>query len=235
MKKTLKYIGSFLFVATISVNVFSQKSAFIPSGIRLGTDVALLGASALNPNKYLLEINSDFDIYKFYFTADYGIGNWEFEKPEYRYSNSGSYIRLGLDYDFLYDDPDGNSIFVGLKYAFSNFEENFSYDIIDPYFGNYTKDIWGNKLNANWVEAVVGLKVRVWKGLYMGWIGRLKFAKSISSSNSSFNNFWIPGFGKGENDSAWGFGYQVTYQIQFWEKPIIKRKAKKEEEITPTD
>ena len=123
MKKIFKYIGSLLLATMLIYNSEAQTSVFVPSGLRLGTDLGLLGASALNENKNLYEINTDFDIYKFFLTADYGRGNWEFENTGYRYDNRGNYYRIGIDYNLIFDDPDRNIMFVGLRYAMSSYNE----------------------------------------------------------------------------------------------------------------
>lgn len=227
MKRIFKYTGSLLCIILAISAASAQENQWLPSGLRIGTDIGLAGASLINKDKSLLEINADLDVYKFLITADYGLGSWEFDNTNFSYKNTGHYMKFGIDYNFIFDDPDRHIMHIGLRYAFSNYKENFSYDVIDPIFGNYSEDISSIDLHSGWAEAVLGIKIRIWKELYMGWIGRMKFAKGTSSSGSSFSNYWIPGFGKGKNDSAWGFGYQVSYRIPFRDKPIIQRKEKK--------
>ena len=70
--------------------------------------------------------------------------------------------------------------------------------------------------------------VKVWKQLFLGWAGRIKFARKVKSVNSSFDTYYIPGYGKAEYDSRWGFNFQIFYRIPFREKPPYKPKKIKE-------
>lgn len=221
MKKILKYIISIIFLAACFSSSQAQKGTILPSYFMVGTDVAYIGMSIFNPERSQIEINTTLDIYKFLLSVDYGVSEWNLEKPYYTYMNKGNYLRVGIDYDLLSRDPDKNIFYVGLKYARSNFDEDFSYTVNDPIYYSYEDRSENTDVSSGWIEANIGMKVRVWKGLYLGWVGRFKFVKSINYPPSSFENFWIPGYGKGENDSQWGFGYQILYSIPFREKTCL--------------
>lgn len=229
MKRILKYIINISFLLTCYHTSQAQKGTFSPSYLMVGTDIAYVGMSIFNPERSQFEINTSLDIYKFLLSIDYGVAEWNMQEPNFTYLNEGNYYRIGLDYNLLAKDPDQNIFYVGLKYAHSNFNEDFSYEVSDPIYYNYENSISNTDIVGSWFEANIGMKVKVWKGLYLGWVGRFKFAKSVNYPVSSFENFWIPGYGKGENDSQWGFGYQVLYRIPFREKPPYKSKKVKEE------
>jgi hypothetical protein len=213
---------------------FAQKGTVLPSGVRIGTDLGFIGVSIFDPEKQQFEISTDIDIYKFFLTADYGQASWKMSQTDFSYDNTGSYIKVGFDYNLLARDPDLNVIFFGMKYANSRFNENFRYSIIDPVYYDYERDINKSNMGANWIEANFGMKVRVWKQLYLGWAGRIKFAKKLQSHDSSFGTYYIPGYGKAENDSQWGFNYQIFYRIPFREKPPFRPK-KVVKEVEPKE
>ena len=48
-------------------------------------------------------------------------------------------------------------------------------------------------------------------------------------SSPSFETYFIPGYGKAEGDSRWGFNYQIFYRIPFRDKPPYKPKKVKEQ------
>ena len=240
MKKILKYSFSILFVLICAVSVLAQKGTVMPSAVRIGTDLGFIGVSLFDPDKKAFEINADVDLYKFFITADYGMASWEFSRENFAYDNSGSYFKAGIDYNLLARDPDLNVIYFGLKYAHSSFDENFNYSMTDPFFYDYAEQISKPGMSANWYEANFGMKIRVWKDLYLGWAGRIKFAKKVSANDTSFDTYYIPGYGLADSDSRWGFNYQIFYRIPFREKPPykpkkVKEKVERDEETRPID
>lgn len=195
-----------------------QGNKYLPSQLKIGTDLSYIGASLLSEDKTQYEFNVDIDFNRFLVTGDYGSGSWLINEPDYDYENSGSYFRAGIDFNFLNPSPANNALYIGARYASATFTENFTFRVDDPVFGSYTKDFNDIDRSGSWFEFVTGMKVRVWKGLFLGWTGRLKFASSVSSEPSSFSTFWMPNFGKTEKDSHWGLNYQIFYQIPLFKK-----------------
>jgi hypothetical protein len=232
MKKILKYFFSVSFLVITTVSIHAQKGTVMPSAVRIGTDLGFLGVSIFDPDKQLFEIVADIDVYKLFLTADYGMSTWKINQNNFKYDNNGSYFKVGIDYNLSARDPDLNVIYFGMKYANSSFSEKFNYSISDPFYYDYSEDISKSNLSAYWIEANFGMKVKVWKQLYLGWAGRIKFAKKVKSNNSSFDTYFIPGYGKAEYDSRWGFNYQIFYRIPFREKPPYKPKKIRENKKT---
>ena len=232
MTKTLKYICNALLLIAMSPSVQAQKGTVMPSAVRLGTDLGYIGVSLFDPEKRLFEISADLDVYKFFLTADYGTASWSFSQEDFEYDNSGSYFKAGVDYNLLARDPELNVIYFGVKYATSHFNESLNYSVADPWYYDYSKHTNKSDVGASWIEANFGMKVRVWKQLYLGWAGRIKFARKIRADGSALNTYYIPGYGNAESESRWGFNYQIFYRIPFREKPPYKPKKIKEEKVT---
>jgi hypothetical protein len=218
MNLILKYILSIAIIFSTLQSVFAQRNKFLPSQFKVGTDLSYLGISLLSKERSQFEINSDIDFHRFLIAGDYGYASWKITESDYEYRNSGTYFRIGLDYNFIKPALDQNAIYIGLKYAGTQFNENFTFEFEDPFYGDYSKDIQDIKRTGRWFEFAVGMKIRIWKGLFLGWTGRFKFAPSISSSPSTFTNFWIPGYGKTNKDSRWGLNYQIFYSL-----PLLKK------------
>ena len=227
MKRISRYIFSLALLLLVPIILKAQKGTVLPSAVRIGTDLGYLGVSIFDPEKKTFEINTDIDFYKFFITADYGMASWSFSKPDYDYSNSGSYFKIGLDYNFLARDPDLNVIYFGAKYANSRFKETFDYSVSDPLYYDYVNNINKTDMSAYWIEANFGMKIRVWKQLYLGWVGRIKFARKIQSGGYSMATYYIPGYGKAAEDTRWGFNYQIMYRIPYREKPPYRPKKVK--------
>jgi hypothetical protein len=224
MRKILRYFFNTIFLLGVSLSVHAQKGTILPSAVRVGTDLGYMGVSLFDPEKQQFEFSTDIDLYKFLLTADYGTGNWTFLHDNYDYNSSGSYFKAGVDYNLLARDPELNVIYFGVKYAKGHFSERLNYEIVDPWYYNYSKTEDKNDIKANWIEANFGMKVRVWKQLYLGWAGRIKLAKHVNADGSSLSTYYIPGYGKAESDSRWGFNYQIFYRIPFRKKPPYRPK-----------
>jgi len=221
MRQILKYIINIIALFIFVQPTFGQIEKWIPSQIKVGGDLSYLGVNLISKEKNQFELTADIDVNRFFITGDYGFAEWKFTDEDYAYNNSGIYFRAGIDYNFIKIDEDNNTIYIGFRYASSQFNENFEYAIIDPIYGNYTENIQVTGRNGRWFEGVVGMKIQVWKGLFLGWTARFKFAKKISSPPATFNNFWIPGYGKSSRESVWGLNYQIFYRIPLRKKKII--------------
>jgi len=103
----------------------------------------------------------------------------------YNFTTSGSYIKLGLDYN-TYANWYGeqNSIYIGGRYAFSTFSQtlnNFQFFDRNRYWNpdgfvegsNEAREI--SNLTASWLEFVFGIKVELLANIYIGSSIRLGF------------------------------------------------------------
>lgn len=187
----------------------------IPTGIRLGTDLIMIGTTAFSSNFSGWEVNADVDFGRYYLAADYG--SWAREQTMRNgfYSTDGNYFRVGADVNFLLKDPDRNMVFFGLRYGHSNYLEEVTYTDSASYFPRYDATE-SNNATASWLELVGGLKVKIWKGFWMGYTARMKMLPSVGG-DKNFETYEIPGYGLTFRNVYWGFNYQV-----FWRIPIKK-------------
>ena len=227
MTTILKYIISIISILAFSIHFVMAQSVILPSAVRIGTDVSKLGIWALNPERQQYEINADIDVYKYFLTCDYG--GWKTNIPggDFDYHMNGNYFRAGIDYNFIYSDKDNHVIFFGLRYALASYDETLNYNISDPYYGSSSGLLTKPGGKAHWIEMVTGLKAHIWKGLYMGWSGRMQFGLSTKSAGD-FNSYEIPGFGKSSGGtSSWELNYNIYYRFEFRKKPRIQPKPEK--------
>ena len=140
----LKYIiSSFLFLGFLPG--FSQSKPIDlqpkdtvahtdPYGIRVGIDLSRLLISTLNDDYTGLELLGDYRLTnKLYVATE--LGNEKNTKQEdlYNFTTSGSYVKLGVDYN-TYGNWYGmnNAIHVGGRYAMSSFSKTLNnYKILD--------------------------------------------------------------------------------------------------------
>lgn len=201
------------------------KEYFIPTGLRIGTDLitAIKGTRSNTFDGW--ELNGDVDFYRYYLTFDYG--QWskiEILKNGW-YNNDGNYWRLGADVSFLKKDPDRNMFFLGLRYAHSSFSDSISYTFADTNFGVIQKNLVNDNLTASWFEITSGLRVKIWKFFWMGYTARLKLSPKIHGEGE-LKSFDIPGYGRAGTKNYWGFNYQLFFRIPIKKqlKPFIQPK-----------
>jgi hypothetical protein len=191
-----------------------------PTGIRFGTDLIALIKSNTQKNFSGWEINADVDLSNYYLVLD--VGNWsrDLSLPNGEYKNGGSYYRIGVDINFLQKDPEKNMFFVGFRYGHSSFHESLSYQVVEPIYGtlNFTNN--NPSVSGGWAEITTGLRVKVWKGFWMGYTARMKVASSTSGATPNMAPYDMPGYGPIQQAPWWGFNYQV-----FWRFPIRKEKS----------
>ena len=210
-------------------------------GLRVGVDLSRPLRSFLNDDYTGLELIGDFRITnKLYLAAE--LGNEEFTQFEelgnennpaiteiYNYTTSGSYIKLGVEWN-TYENWYGmnNTIFIGGRYAFSTFSQNLNQNNIytgnrywnpDAFAAGTTGPAEFSGLNASWLEFLFGLKAELFANIYMGASVRLGFLISNKESEI-FPNLWIPGFNKVTEGSNFGvgFNYSISYFLPLYKK-----------------
>ena len=163
-----------------------------------------------------------------YLAGEYGIVDRIIEDENINFNSSGSFLRIGFNYN-MFENWVGmdNSIYLGLRYATSNFSNkiiNYTVRNQDSYFSNLVENdfqtIEYSGLSGNWIEIVAGLKVETFKNIYLGFSLRLN--KLLSDSEpDNFDTLFIPGFNKVTDDNTFGsgFNYTLTYSI-----PLRKKK-----------
>jgi hypothetical protein len=234
MKKTLKYIFSYCVISLLIVSAHSQTTRI--KGLRIGYDVSRLSLYYFEPERTSFEVSADIETSRnLYPTFEYG--QEEFNKTgnlqnsNYNYKSKGYYYRLGLDYNFLKAKESNkyDMLFLGLRYGTSLMNQvanNIS--VLGGYWGDYTGgEVPKSTLKAYWIEAVLGLRTELFKNFFMGWSvrGRVILKKS---NDPYMDPFFIPGFGKGNKWSGFGFNYSLYYRIPIWKEKQKPENTKKE-------
>jgi hypothetical protein len=249
MRSTIKYFISLALLVVVGVVCLAQnkpqdtaraktpskkpvkpKKDFTPTGIRIGTDVIDLIKTNTGKTFQGWEVNGDLGLANYYLAAD--IGSWSKNIPlaqgaSYNnggsYSNGGNYYRLGVDVNLLGKDPDRNMLFFGLRYGKSKFHESIIYRD-SSVFGVTNRNLTSADVNGSWVELTSGLRVKIWKGLWMGYTARMKMGPNTKGGNPAISPYDMPGYGLVSNKPWWGFNYQVFWKFAWKkEKPIPKK------------
>ncbi len=249
---TLKSIFSFLFLVAgflvqaqeVTVDTVNVRNKYLPTGLRIGTDVITLVKSNRSSQFTGWEVNADMDINRYYLAVDYG--KWSVSQPittgqrftggpytTGQYDNSGSYFRFGVDVNFLKKDPDRNMFFLGFRIGRASFNDAATFSDSTAYsakpntnFGVTTKELVNTNLTGHWAELTTGLRVKIYKFFWMGYTARMKFTPSVSGDQELLS-FDIPGYGLSSRKLYWGFNYQLFFKIPFTSKQVPVANAKK--------
>jgi hypothetical protein len=197
--------------------------------LSLGVDLFKPIKSSSDGDNLNYEIVGDLQLTEnLYLAGEYGIVDRIIEDENINFNSYGSFLRIGFNYN-MFENWVGmdNSIYLGLRYATSNFSNkiiNYTVRNQDSYFSNLVENdfqtIEYSGLSGNWIEIVAGLKVETFKNVYLGFSLRLN--KLLSDSEpDNFDTLFIPGFNKvtDENTFGSGFNYTLTYSI-----PLRKKK-----------
>ena len=214
----LRYFFSVLFICILQLPLYGQEQdsirKFIPTGIRIGVDVIPV-IKTFTDNSYTgYEFAVDTDFYRYFLVAEYGASSLTKEVVNGNYENGGNYFRAGVDINFLKGDTDRNVFFLGFRYGRSSFNETLMFTTTDLIYGDQSFEGANGKLTGSWAEITSGLKVKIWKGLYLGFTGRFKFVPSVHGEEE-FTPYDIPGYGLASENTYWGFNYQIFYRIPF--------------------
>ena len=147
--------------------------------------------------------------------VELGIG-WAKSSPDeihFTYKGKPSpYFKVGANYNFMFKNSPDYQALLGVRLGYSP----FSYDITWAHYVNsYWRedidfDIMGEHSSALWGEAGVGLKVRLFDRISMGWMiryhGIFKYSKNDNSSP-----WFIPGYGP--RGSSLGFSLSICYTL----------------------
>lgn len=194
-------------------NADTLRKDFFPTGIRVGTDLLGIILSSTDESFKGTEVSIDVDFYRYFLTIELGSGQRNFDTDNENYNNKGTYWRAGVDINFLKTDPEKNMLFIGVRYASGTFSENLTIRA-DDNWGNGPRFLSNTDTQANWVELTGGLRVKMWKYVWLGYTARYKFGLSMTGL-SNLEPYDVPGYGRTDKNTTWGFNYYVFVRIPF--------------------
>ncbi len=154
-------------------------------------------------------------------TVELGLG-WAKNSPDgmnFTYHGKPSpYFKLGANYNFLFKSSPDYQALIGIRLGYST----FGYDVNDVnYYGGYwqegiTYQLKGEHSHALWGEAGVGLKVKLFDRLSMGWM--IRFHGIFNYGKNAHSKPWfIPGYGPQSSSLSLSLG--LSYTLPFNRAP----------------
>lgn len=187
-------------------------------GLRLGVDITRpIHGLWTKGDRYGADFSGDFELKpNLYVAAELGWEQMEMEHDYVDYESSGTYIRLGIDYNFLKTDgpEDRNMFYVGARYATGINKQQVNNYVINEYWINTEGSFGEQSYNSHWLEAIIGLKTEMLPNFYMGWSIRAKMM--IHQKDFDLPPiYFTPGFGNSEGSVTLDFTYSLFYTIPF--------------------
>ena len=220
--RILRYIISLLLWAVVFTATAQEvKKDFAPSEVIFGTDIIGLGKT-LFTDQTKLEFHAKIDFHHYYLAGEFGIDKINPTGEGFNYRAEGTFFRIGPHVNLMPYNAHRSSIFFGIMYARSSFNDRINYAQEDTGWGSENLSYSNDNLKARWFEANMGINVKVVGPLYLGYTLRFKFSKSLTGNDELFP-FEIPGYGRADKGAQFGFNYYVIYKLRFRDKPISKR------------
>ncbi len=211
-----KYIISFLLLVQVAAAQTELKEPERQVFVRFGVDLSRVALKYVSDfDQQGFEMSMDAEVkYKYFPTIEGGYSKVAHITETLNYQTDGSYFRFGLDYNMLdYKQRfDRNLFFIGGRYGFSAYSQEITKAVISNEWGTINTSVPSEKLNAHWLEAVIGLRGEIYKNFYLGYTIRVKQIIS-RAAYGDVHPYWIPGFGKGSKSLALGMSYSVFYAI----------------------
>jgi hypothetical protein len=205
-------------------------------GVRVGVDLYKLTRGLYDSNYKGIELVGDYRLTKkYYIAAELGSENKTTEDDRLNTTTKGTYLKVGFDYNAYENWLDmENIISIGLRGGISTFNQELnSYKIYNPnpYWGEIPWIASGktyNGLTAGWIEVVLGLKVKVYNNIFVGFSLRMNTLVYDKKPGDGFENLYIPGFNRtyAGNFGA-GFNYTVTYFVPLYKKTVKPKEGSK--------
>ena len=150
---------------------------------------------------------------RFYPTLELGYALAECGADGAQHKGQGGFARLGMDLAIVKKGETENNLMIGLRFggAYQNYDLT-NVQLQTDYWQSNSIDFYNQNRFDCWGEIVVGCQVYLWKGLHMGWYGRVKLLFTRNVAEEHVLPYYVPGLGF-RNDFNWGFNYYIGYRF----------------------
>ena len=193
--------------------------------LRVGTDMMRLVRTQTNPDFQGFELVGDLQLNRRWFVAtEIGAEKVTRLAEQINYTTSGSYFKVGVDYNFFKNwEGMNNNMYIGFRYARSlhrHTVNNYQLYSLNQYVTTTTTNGYAigerDPLGNGWFEFIFGIKVALLKNLYAGISLRMG-GMLVNPQPDNFGNLYAPGFNKITDDNKFGsnINYTLTYAFPF--------------------
>jgi len=186
--------------------------------LKFSADIGNIAYSFADETRKDYQIAVDYLYKKWYLTAETGIGKGNINYDNLKYNTNSYFIRIGGDNSLLQaiSDKDFDIFFFGFRYglAFGNRSDVY-YQVPSPFGPPSEGNLPAKNFVAHWGEMTMGLKVEMWKGVFLGWNFRAKFLLNGKTFENTLTPNYIAGYGKADQTTSFGFNIYLGYAIRW--------------------
>lgn len=171
----------------------------------------------------LLEFSGELNLHNRYIpVVEVGLGQSSYTPEDNNYTYKvpvTPYVRVGCNYNFIYNSNPDYMAFAGLRFGWSH----FSYEVNDV---RLSSDYWGESAtfnlprqtsNVTYMQVLFGIRVKVLGPVSMGWC--IRYKAKLHESEAAYGRPWyIPGYGS-RNGAVTG-SFAITYTLPLKKKEI---------------
>ena len=190
--------------------------------LSIGLNIADLVFMAFGQTHASVDVNATLNMWnRFQPVIELGLG-WAKSSPDdgnFTYKGKPSpYFKVGANYNFLFKNSPDYQVIAGLRLGYST----FTFDVTNVHYWNsywqeeLTWQLTGQRSHALWGEAGLGLKVKLWNRVSMGWMLRYHGIFNYGKSENA-RPWFIPGYGA--RKSSLGFSLGVSYTLPLPKRP----------------
>lgn len=132
------------------------------------------------------------------------------------------WLKLGMDYNFLYNSNPDYLFMAGVRYGFSPFSFSVSDITVDQgYWQEVLRpQIPAQRVTAGWYELTLGLRVKLAGPLSAGW--QIRYHGILHQSHPATGDPWyIPGYGASGRSITGSFTITYTLPLNFLRKESV--------------
>lgn len=171
----------------------------------------------------LVEFSGELNLHNRYIpVVEVGLGQSSYTPEDNNYTYKvpvTPYVRVGCNYNFIYNSNPDYMAFAGLRFGWSH----FSYEVNDV---RLSSDYWGESAtfnlprqtsNVTYMQVLFGIRVKVLGPVSMGWC--IRYKAKLHESEAVYGRPWyIPGYGS-RNGAVTG-SFAITYTLPLKKKGI---------------
>lgn len=212
-----------LFLATLDTVSNASPAAIYPrfNGVTIGGDFFDAIMLAAGQKHASFSLSADVSILNWIFPvieAGIGYGSDSPEGMNFSYkANPSLFFKAGINYNFLYKSNPAYQALIGFRAAYTSFSYSITgISVSSPYWGEAESfSIENQRASAFYGEALAGLRVKIYRGLSLGWTIRYNFKFKTTEPKES-TPWFIPGYGAGSPISA---TFSIFYTFGRHDKP----------------
>jgi hypothetical protein len=222
-----------LMIISCSLTIDAQDSIKVPLNIRAALD--LFGPISYYTNRNNLSFEGFISMErnsKKSYILEVGYQDFKYSQYNYSYSSKGTFIRGGIDYNFIKPFIAEGKYYAGLgfRYGLSLYSSQIPFFKHDNYWGTGTAAVGSSVHLAHFIEVSPGIKTEILKNISIGWNIRLRIM-IYPGTGKDLKPVSVPGFGNGAKTFSPGINYYIIFNFPYksvFAKPEVVKTPEKE-------